>query len=162
MVLLIEAFFLVLAVMGAVVITRAFMLSRINVAQARLAQVLEEGLLRKEEANQRFQQAQAEIAQLHAQLHESVRGQAAYQAKAEALEQSSEEKLKLLGEARETLMQSFQALSAEVFQANNQAFLTLAEQTLGQFQAKTQGDWQKRAQTLTEVAVPLQERLQLL
>jgi DNA recombination protein RmuC len=52
-------------------------------------------------------------------------------------------------------MSAFRGLSARALQANNQSFLDLAAQTLGQFQQGAQGDLERREQAIQEFVAPV-------
>jgi len=65
------------------------------------------------------------------------------------------EKLGVLNQAQEQLASAFRALSAQALQANNQAFLELAAQTLGKFQQGAQGELEKRQQAIHELVAPV-------
>jgi len=69
------------------------------------------------------------------------------------------EKLALLNKAEEQLQSVFQALSAQALQANNQAFLDLAKETLGKFQQGAQGELEKRQQAIRELVAPVKMSL---
>jgi len=68
--------------------------------------------------------------------------------------------LALLQEARENLLTSFQALSAEALKSNNQAFLELAQTTLGKYQEGARGELEMRQKAIDHLVVPLQKSLQ--
>lgn len=65
------------------------------------------------------------------------------------------EKLAVLNHAQERLASAFRALSAQALQANNQAFIDLAAQTLGKFQQGAQGELEKRQQAIQELVAPV-------
>jgi DNA recombination protein RmuC len=75
-------------------------------------------------------------------------------------ERLADEKLALLNEAREKLRESFQALSSEALRSNNQAFLDLAQQSLGTFQEGARGDLERRQQAIDALVRPVRESLQ--
>jgi DNA recombination protein RmuC len=72
------------------------------------------------------------------------------------------EKLGLLNQAQEQLASAFRAMSAQALQANNQAFLDLAAQTLGKFQQGAQGELEKRQQAIQELVAPVKSSLEKL
>jgi DNA recombination protein RmuC len=76
-------------------------------------------------------------------------------AELEAERAAAAEKLGLLNQAQEQLASAFRALSAQALQANNQAFLDLAAQTLGRFQQGAQGELEKRQQAIQELVGPV-------
>ena len=65
------------------------------------------------------------------------------------------EKLGVLEQAQQQLETAFRALSAQALQANNQAFLDLARETLGKFQQGAQGELDKRQQAIHELVTPV-------
>jgi DNA recombination protein RmuC len=69
------------------------------------------------------------------------------------------EKLVLLSKAEDQLQNVFRALSAQALQANNQAFLDLATETLGRFQQGAQGDLEKRQHAIQELVTPVKVSL---
>jgi len=70
-----------------------------------------------------------------------------------------EEKVALLNQMEEKLRESFQALSSEALKSNNQAFLDLANQTLGKFHSEAQGDLELRQQAVESMVAPIGESL---
>ncbi len=68
--------------------------------------------------------------------------------------------LALLQDARENLLQSFQALSSEALKSNNQAFLELAHTTLEKYQQGARGELEMRQEAINHLVSPLQEALQ--
>jgi len=72
---------------------------------------------------------------------------------------ASEEKLQLLSEAQTALSDAFKALSAEALNTNNQAFLSLAKETLEKYQEGAKGDLEKRQQAINELVKPVKESL---
>lgn len=81
-------------------------------------------------------------------------------ARAEENRKSAEEKLALLDEAQKRLTESFQALSAQALQSNNESFLHLAKSTLEKFQQGAQNDLDTRQKAIDEVVKPLRESLE--
>jgi DNA recombination protein RmuC len=69
------------------------------------------------------------------------------------------EKLALLEEARVRLSDAFQALSAEALKSNNQAFLTLARETLEKQHVQAKGELDNRQQAIEQLLKPLTESL---
>jgi DNA recombination protein RmuC len=70
------------------------------------------------------------------------------------------EKLALLEEARQSLSDSFKALSADALQRNNLSFVELAKATLAQFQEGARGDLEKRQQAINELVLPVKATLE--
>lgn len=57
------------------------------------------------------------------------------------------------------LKETFQALSVQVLQETNQSFLQLAEQNLGKFQTKAEGDLAAREKAIAELLKPINDQL---
>jgi DNA recombination protein RmuC len=72
---------------------------------------------------------------------------------------SLEEQRKLLEEAKKTLAETFQALSAEALKSNNQAFIQLARSTFETLQAQAKGDLDTRQKAIDGLVAPLKESL---
>jgi DNA recombination protein RmuC len=72
---------------------------------------------------------------------------------------ANEEKIALLDQMTKELRESFQALSAEALKSNNQAFLHLAQSTLGKFQSEAKGDLELRQQAVENLVAPIGESL---
>ena len=74
-------------------------------------------------------------------------------------QQTSQDKLALLEQAQQRLAHTFQALSADALQRNNQSFLELAQTTLAHFQSKAEGSLHLRQQAIDQVVQPLRDSL---
>ena len=72
---------------------------------------------------------------------------------------ATEEKLQLLNEAQTALSDAFKGLSADALNKNNQAFLSLAKETLEKYQEGAKGDLEKRQQAINEMVKPVRESL---
>jgi DNA recombination protein RmuC len=70
-----------------------------------------------------------------------------------------EEQKKLLEEAKKTLLEAFQALSAEALKSNNQAFIALARSQFETLQAQAKGDLETRQKAIDGLVSPLKESL---
>jgi DNA recombination protein RmuC len=73
---------------------------------------------------------------------------------------AAEEKLQLLSQAQEQLVQQFKALSLDALQSNNQAFLDLAKTTLERYQEGAKSDLEARTTAVGELVAPLKEQLE--
>jgi DNA recombination protein RmuC len=65
----------------------------------------------------------------------------------------------LLGQARQELAETFQALSGEALKQNNEAFLNLARSSFETLQAESKGDLAQRQQAIDSLVKPLQDTL---
>ena len=73
---------------------------------------------------------------------------------------AAEDKLQLLCQAQEQLVQQFKALSLDALQSNNQAFLDLAKTTLEKYQEGAKSDLEARTTAVGELVAPLKEQLE--
>jgi DNA recombination protein RmuC len=69
------------------------------------------------------------------------------------------EKEDLLLKAEITMREAFQSLSAEALKSNNQAFLSLAKNSLEKFQETAQTDLKSRQEAIKELITPVKEAL---
>jgi DNA recombination protein RmuC len=144
---------------GAVV---AWLIERAR-AQARLA-------ASRIEAEGKIKGAEGIITELRSQLQEvhllreKLKTEQLTRATAETRLQQAEENLenqrKLLEDARNELSQTFQALSAQALQSNNEQFITLARSTLETLQAHAKGDLEARQKEIQGLVAPLRESLE--
>jgi DNA recombination protein RmuC len=81
------------------------------------------------------------------------------QALLEAERRSSADKLAQLERARESLKDTFAALSADALARNNQRFLDLAKEKLGEFQQTATSDLAGRQKAINDLVLPLKESL---
>lgn len=75
-------------------------------------------------------------------------------------QKAAAEKLALVEDARQKLADAFKALSDDALKSNNQAFLTLAKETLERFQAGAKSDLETRQTAIQELVKPLGESLE--
>ena len=73
--------------------------------------------------------------------------------------ENSAAKVALIGDAEKKLSDAFKALSAETLKTSNQAFLELAQQTLGRFHEAAKGDLDKRQAAVSDAIKPVHESL---
>ena len=66
---------------------------------------------------------------------------------------------KLLDDAQKTLLESFQALSAEALKSNNQAFIALARSQFETLQAQAKGDLETQQKAIDGLVSPLKDSL---
>jgi DNA recombination protein RmuC len=81
------------------------------------------------------------------------------QALLEAERQSAADKLATLERARDTLKDTFAALSANALATNNLRFLELAREKLGEFHQTATSELEGRQKAITELVQPLKESL---
>ncbi len=96
---------------------------------------------------------------LQRQLSEKRQQLAALEARHVSDQESAEEKLALLEQARDQLKESFQALSSEALSKNNESFLNLAKSTLEKYQEGAKGDLDKRQEAITKTVEPVGDAL---
>jgi DNA recombination protein RmuC len=108
------------------------------------------------------EQTAARVPGLEAALSECAGLKAGLTAELQAERAILAEKLGVLNQAQEQLAAAFRSLSAQALQANNQAFLDLAAQTLGKFQQGAQGELEKRQQAIHELVAPVKTSLEKL
>src|SRR5690606_33052315 len=101
--------------------------------------------LRVQELMRELTNARVEASTLHERLDQERR--------------ASTEKLALMDEAKTRLADAFNALSAEALNRNNQAFLELARNQLGQQQQLAKGELEARAREIDTLVKPLRESL---
>ncbi len=73
---------------------------------------------------------------------------------------ATQEKVALLDQAQQRLAHTFQALSADALQRNNQSFLELAQATLSSFQTQAEGSLHLRQQAIDSLVGPLRDSLE--
>ena len=84
---------------------------------------------------------------------------ASIEAKYEAEIKAADDKLKLLEEARDSLKDSFKALSADALSKNNESFIKLAEENLKKHQQTAKDDLEKRQLAITKTVEPVSQTL---
>lgn len=105
----------------------------------------------------------AELGGVRATLATSQQTCSAAEARLESERQQSAEKLaaieRTVAQAETKLREAFQSLSADALRGNNQAFLTLARETLEKFQQGARGDLEARQKAIDEMLRPVKESL---
>ena len=89
----------------------------------------------------------------------SQQAEAALRARLDAEQKSAAEKLVLLEQARDSLKDSFAAVSADLLAQNNARFLDLAKEKFGELQATAVTDLASRQQAIDALVAPLRESL---
>ncbi|MEL5848547.1 MAG: DNA recombination protein RmuC [Candidatus Igneacidithiobacillus chanchocoensis] len=100
-----------------------------------------------------------EYASLLAQNRMQDRQLAELQERLQQESRQAEEKQALLLTAQERLQQAFSALSGDALRRNNEDFLRLAQEKLGQFQEQARQDWELRQQGFGQLVQPVRESL---
>ena len=103
--------------------------------------------------------AEADLGRTRAALIDAQRAQAALEASFDAEKRNAAEKLALLAEARDALKDSFAAVSGELLAQNNQRFIELAKEKLGEYRTAAMGDLDVRQRAIAEIVQPLRESL---
>ncbi|MDV3353825.1 DNA recombination protein RmuC [Leptothoe sp. LEGE 181152] len=98
------------------------------------------------------QRLQVEKSQLTVRLAQS-------QTQLQTQQQTTDEKLALLNQAREQMVEAFKVLSAEALRTNNETFLNLAQTKLGQFHTQSSSELLQRQQAIDGLVQPLQSSL---
>jgi len=114
---------------------------------------------RAREAQRAHEGAVADLVASRAALAASQQAEAALRASLEAERRNSAEKLAVLEQARETLKETFAAVSADLLAQNNQRFIDLAKEKLGEFQTAASGDLDVRQKAIAELVQPLRDSL---
>ncbi len=117
-----------------------------------------EGTIREFEA--RLAESKTWIESLETQATGLKVAEAELKTRLEQEQKAAAEKLALVEEARQKLADAFKALSNDALKSNNEAFLTLAKETLERFQAGAKGDLEGRQAAIQELVKPLNESLE--
>ncbi len=108
----------------------------------------------------RLAAAEAAAADLRRQLSDLQSARARLQAELENEQAAAAEKLALIEAARTQLADTFQALSAQALQSNNESFLQLARAAMETQREQASGDLERRQQAIGELVAPVRETLQ--
>jgi DNA recombination protein RmuC len=101
-----------------------------------------------------------QLAALNAELTALKESRAELNAVIEKERSATEEKLAIIKEAEQKLLDAFKALSADALKSNNRAFLELAHSTLEKFQQGAQSDLTARQKAIDDLVKPLKESLE--
>lgn len=91
-------------------------------------------------------------------LSEASQARAVAETKAAEAALHLDEQKTLLGQARQELAETFQALSGEALKQNNEAFLTLARSSFETLHAEAKGDLAQRQQAIDSLVKPSKTR----
>jgi DNA recombination protein RmuC len=97
--------------------------------------------------------------QLRERLKVEGESRVAAETKLREAQANLEEQKVLLEAAKKTLLEAFQALSAEALKSNNQAFIALARSQFETLQAQAKGDLETRQKAIDGLVNPLKESL---
>jgi DNA recombination protein RmuC len=120
-----------------------------------------ESMLRAQLAGQQQQarQHEGQLEHLRQLLLQARSAEADLSARLEAESRNSKEKMALLADAEAKLADAFAALSSASLKANNEAFLQLAQETLGRFHQDARTDLEHRQNSIRETLDPVRESL---
>jgi DNA recombination protein RmuC len=111
------------------------------------------------ELRQQVQRKDGEVAELRRMLEEQQQAATEARTRLDAARQAAEDQRRLLDEAGQRLSDAFKALSVDALQANNQAFLQLAKQSLEAVLTEARGDIGKQQEAISDLIRPLQDTL---
>jgi DNA recombination protein RmuC len=100
-----------------------------------------------------------DLDRIRQELSEATQARAVAETKAAETALHLNEQRTLLGQARQELAETFQALSGEALKQNNEAFLNLARSSFETLQAEAKGDLAHRQQAIDSLVKPLQDSL---
>ncbi len=123
--------------------------SDLKVAQAEAEQLR----TRLEQSEQTLEAKREEVSRLGAEKAE-------LKERLEQQKSQSEEKIKLVEQARVNLADAFKALSSEALKSNNEEFLKLAKTSLENFQKSAKDDLGNRQKAIEQLTQPIRERLE--
>jgi DNA recombination protein RmuC len=108
---------------------------------------------------ERADRLEAELRERADQLADLREKHARVTAAVEHERHAAEEKVRLLGEAKQELADAFKALSADALRTNNTSFLELAQSTLERFQTQAKDDLDQRRVAVEHLVAPIKESL---
>ena len=112
-----------------------------------------------DELRRKAEQDRLDLDRVRQDLSEASQARAVAETRAaEAVLHLNEQKT-LLGQARQELAETFQALSGEALKQNNEAFLNLARSSFETLQAEAKGDLAQQQQAIDSLVKPLQDSL---
>lgn len=122
----------------------------------------------RQESNQRteaqtrlssLQSAVEDLAGVRQRLEDEKEARARAETQLQEAQANLEGQRRLLDDAREKLVDTFKALSADALQGNNQAFLNVAQKAFEALQIRAQGDLEGRQKEIQSLVLPLKESL---
>lgn len=112
-----------------------------------------------EELRRQVLQNSRDLDRIRQDLSEASQARAVAETRAAETALHLNEQKTLLGQARQELAETFQALSGEALKQNNEAFLNLARSSFETLQAESKGDLAQRQQAIDSLVKPLQDTL---
>jgi DNA recombination protein RmuC len=112
-----------------------------------------------EELRRQVQQNNLDLDRIREHVSEGSQARAVAESRAAEATFHLNEQKTLLGQARQELAETFQALSGEALRQNNEAFLSLARSSFATLQAEAKGDLAQRQQAIDSLVKPLQDSL---
>jgi len=92
-------------------------------------------------------------------LEEALKNQEEENIALKIKQSAADEKLLLIQQSSERLLEAFKALSQEALEKNNRSFLELATAKLEKFQESAKGDLEKKQQAISQFIIPMKETL---
>lgn len=108
---------------------------------------------------QRLDDQHGEVERVRQELAGSQQARTKAETRMEDVTRSLEDQKSMLGQARQELHESFEALSGQALKQNNEAFLNLARTSFATLQAEAKGELSQRQQAIDELVKPLEESL---
>ncbi len=112
-----------------------------------------------DELRRQAEQDRLDLDRIRQDLSEASQARAVAETKAGEAALHLNEQKTLLGQARQELAETFQALSGEALKQNNEAFLNLARSSFETLQAEAKGDLAQQQQAIDSLVKPLQDSL---
>ena len=112
-----------------------------------------------DELRRQVLQDRLDLDRIRQDLSEASRARAVAETRAAEAALHLNEQMTLLGQARQELAETFQALSGEALKQNNEAFLNLARSSFETLQSEAKGDLAQRQQAIDSLVKPLQDSL---
>jgi DNA recombination protein RmuC len=113
-----------------------------------------------DELRRQVQHHCADLDRIRQDLSEASQARVMAETKAAEAALHLNEQKALLGQARQELAETFQALSGEALKQNNEAFLSLARSSFETLQSEAKGDLAQRQQAIDGLVKPLHDSLQ--
>jgi DNA recombination protein RmuC len=106
-----------------------------------------------------FEERTQEINSLNSTITELKERQAKLETIIEKERTASTEKVELLEDMRNNMVDAYKAISANALRENNQTFLDLAKTTLSKYMEAAKGDFNMRSKEVKNIVVPIKDSL---